>query len=159
MQGNKHVITVLNEVLTSELTSINQYFLHARMYKNWGLEALDSKHYKKSIQDMKQSDKLIERVLFLEGLPNLQMLGKLSIGEHTEEMLSCDMAFQAEQVSLLKKAIALSEQHQDYVSRDLLESILEDEEEHLDWIETQQYQIENMGIENYLQAQVNEGKH
>ena len=158
MQGNKKVIVILNEVLTSELTSINQYFLHARMYKNWGLEALYNKSYKKSIKDMKQSDQLIERILFLEGLPNLQMLGKLFIGEDTAEMLSCDMDFQLQQIPLLKKAIQLCEQQQDYVSRELLEDILEYEEDHIDWIETQQYQIANMGMENYLQSQITEGE-
>lgn len=158
MQGNKQVLAVLNEVLTSELTSINQYFLHARMYKNWGLEGLNKICYKKSIKDMKQADQLIERILFLEGLPNLQMLGKLYIGEQTEEMLQCDMDFQAEQIPLLKKAIQLCEELQDYVSRELLEDILEYEEDHIDWIETQQYQVSAMGIENYLQSQVSAGE-
>lgn len=154
MQGNSSVLTMLNDVLTAELTSINQYFLHARMYKNWGFSALNDKCYKKSILDMKQSDKIIERILFLEGLPNLQRLGALAIGEHTKEMLACDTKFQLNQIELLKKAIVLCEQEQDFVSRDLLTEILEGEEEHLDWLETQDYQIENMGIEKYLQAQL-----
>ncbi|MER2494196.1 bacterioferritin [Catenovulum sediminis] len=154
MKGNKQVIDYLNKVLTAELTSINQFFLHARMFKNWGLNQLNEKSYKKSIKDMKQADDIIERVLLLEGLPNLQRLGSLRIGEETKEMLTCDMAFQVEQIGLLKEAIAACESAQDYVSRDLLEDILEYEEEHIDWIETQQYQIDNMGIENYLQAQL-----
>ena len=156
MKGDKQVLLVLNEILTFELTSINQYFLHARMFKNWGLEKLNSAAYKKSIKDMKQADQLIERILFLEGLPNLQMLGKLMIGEETTEMLACDMAFQYSQIPLLKKAISLCEGLQDFVSRDLFESILSYEEDHIDWIETQQYQIEHLGIENYLQSQVEE---
>lgn len=154
MQGDKQVISYLNKVLTSELTSINQFFLHARMYKNWGLDELNSKAYKKSIKDMKQADDLIERILFLEGLPNLQQLGRLRIGEHTEEMLQCDMDFQLEQLEVLREAIAYCETASDYVSRDLLEDILEYEEEHVDWIETQQYLISNTGIENYLQTQM-----
>ncbi|MGH1430194.1 MAG: bacterioferritin [Neptuniibacter sp.] len=154
MQGDKQVISFLNKVLTSELTSINQFFLHARMYKNWGLDELNSKSYKKSIKDMKQADDLIERILFLEGLPNLQQLGRLRIGEHTEEMLQCDMDFQLEQLAVLREAIAYCETASDYISRDLLEDILEYEEAHVDWIETQQYLISNTGIENYLQTQM-----
>ncbi|MFT2090856.1 bacterioferritin [Paraglaciecola sp. 2405UD69-4] len=156
MKGDKQVITALNEVLTFELTSINQYFLHAKMYKNWGFENLSKVTYKKSIKDMKQADELIERVLFLEGIPNLQLLGKLMIGEDTNEMLSCDMTFQQSQIPLLKNAITLCEELQDFVSRDLLEGILKYEEDHIDWIETQQYQITHMGIENYLQSQLEE---
>ena len=153
MKGETRVIELLNGLLTTELTSINQYFLHARMYRNWGLDSLNEKSYKKSIQDMKQADELIERILFLEGLPNLQKLEKIRIGEHAAEMLQCDMDLELEQLSQLKDAIASCEQARDYVSRDLLEDILEYEEEHVDWIETQQYLIENTGLENYLQSQ------
>ena len=156
MKGEKQVLVVLNEILTFELTSINQYFLHARMFKNWGLEKLNRAAYKKSIKDMKQADQIIERILFLEGLPNLQMLGKLMIGEETDEMLDCDMAFQNSQIPLLKRAVSLCEDLQDFVSRELVESILSYEEEHIDWIETQQYQIKHLGLENYLQSQVEE---
>jgi len=152
MKAQPNVINALNRILTYELTSINQYFLHARMYKNWGLEELNEKDYKKSIKDMKQADKIIERVLFLEGLPNLQKLEKLRIGEKTEEMLQCDMDFQIEQISALREAIELCEKERDYISREMLEEILEYEEEFLDWIETQQQLIENVGIENYLQS-------
>jgi bacterioferritin len=156
MKGDKQVLLVLNEILTFELTSINQYFLHARMFKNWGLEKLNRAAYKKSIKDMKQADQIIERILFLEGLPNLQMLGKLMIGEETVEMLDCDMAFQNSQIPLLRRAISLCEQLQDFVSHDLIISILDYEEEHIDWIETQQYQIKHLGLENYLQSQIEE---
>ena len=152
MQGDGTVIGYLNRVLTLELTSINQYFLHARMYRNWGLEELNEKSYKKSIKDMKQADDLIERILFLEGLPNLQQLDKIRIGEHTGEMLQCDMDFEMEQLALLREAIEACEKAQDYVSREVLEDILEYEEEHVDWIEAQQYLIANSGLENYLQA-------
>ncbi|NVK41952.1 MAG: bacterioferritin [Oceanospirillaceae bacterium] len=154
MQGDKKVVSYLNQVLTMELTSINQYFLHARMFKNWGLCVLDEKAYKKSIKDMKQADDLIERVLFLEGLPNLQKLNALRIGEHTEEMLQCDLDLETEQLALLRDAIAFCEKQGDYVSRELLEDILEDEEEHVDWIETQQSLLQSIGIENYLQSQM-----
>lgn len=154
MKGNNKVVTALNAILTIELTSINQYFLHARIYKNWGLKGLNDVCYKKSIKDMKQADKLIERVLFLKGLPNLQALGKLNIGEQTQEMMSCDKGFQENQLSELKEAIALCESEKDYVTRELLESILSYEEEHLDWLETQEQMIADLGMENYLQLYV-----
>lgn len=156
MKGHPKVVGQLNRVLTCELTAINQYFLHARMFKHWGLETLNQVEYKKSIQDMKHADKLIERVLFLEGLPNLQQLEKLRIGEHSQEMLDCDLAMVQEQLTLLRAAISLCEAEQDYVSRDLLEDILEDEEEHLDWLESQQELITLTGIQNYLQSQMSE---
>ena len=154
MQGKTTIISALNGVLSLELVSINQYFLHARMFKNWGLEELNEKAYKKSIKDMKQADDLIERILFLEGLPNLQHLGKLRIGEDTEEMLQCDLDFETDQLAALKSAIDLCEQEQDYVSRELLESILEYEESHVDWIETQQHLIIQVGVPNYLQSTI-----
>ncbi|TCN78043.1 bacterioferritin [Shewanella fodinae] len=156
MKGQPKVVVQLNKVLTCELTAINQYFLHARMFKNWGLEGLNHHSYKKSIQDMKHADKLIERVLFLEGLPNLQQLEKLRIGEHSEEMLSCDKLMLEAQLQLLRDSIVLCEVEQDYVSRDLLEDILEDEEEHLDWLESQFELIRLTGIQNYLQSQLEE---
>lgn len=152
MKTKANIISTLNGILTYELTSINQYFLHARIFKNWGLEELNEKEYKKSIKDMKQSDKLIERILFLEGLPNLQKLDKLRIGENTKEMLQCDMDLQIAQIGALRDAIELCEKERDYVSREMLEEILEYEEEHLDWIETQQFLIDNAGIENYLES-------
>jgi bacterioferritin len=152
MQGNPKIISVLNKILTNELTSINQFFLHARMFKNWGLEELNEKAYKKSIKDMKQADQLIERVLFLQGLPNLQQLGRLQIGENTAEMLKCDLNVETAQVVDLRDAIALCEQEKDYVSRELLAGILEYEEEYIDWIEVQQLLITTTGIENYQQS-------
>ena len=154
MKGEDRVVELLNGLLTCELTSINQYFLHARMYRNWGLESLNKKAYDKSIKDMKQADDLIERILFLEGLPNLQQLEKLRIGEHTEEMLQCDMDLETWELGKLREAIAYCEEARDFVSRDILVEILEDEEEYVDWIEAQQYLIENTGLENYLQSQI-----
>ena len=151
MKITTDIVSELNPVLSIELTSINQYFLHARMFKNWGLESLNSKAYKKSITDMKQADKLIERILLLEGLPYMQ-LGRLRIGEHTQEMLACDLTCEMEQVEVMRKAINACEEAGDYVSRDLLTEILEDEEEYIDWLEAQQELIDKMGIENYQQA-------
>ena len=154
MQGDKAVIAALNKVLTWELTSINQYFLHARLYRHFGFNALNEHDYKKSIKDMKQADALIERILFLDGLPNLQNLEYLRIGEHAEEMLQCDLALQQDQLVILREAIRLAEQASDFVSRDLLEDILEEEEEFLDWLETQETLIATSGIQNYLQSQM-----
>ena len=156
MKGKATVLATLNQVLTQELSSINQYFLHARMFKNWGLEGLNKKSYKKSILDMKQADVIIERILFLEGLPNLQQLAKLRIGEHSAEMLQCDLDFEMDQLLILRKSIALCEAEKDYISRDLLENILNAEEEHVDWIEEQQLLIVNIGTENYLQSMMEE---
>ena len=153
MQGSSKVVSMLNKVLKSELTSINQYFLHARMYRNWGVDALNEACYKKCIKDMKQADELINRILFLGGLPNLQDLGKLYIGEHTEEMIKMDMHFELEQLPVLKDAIALCESERDYLSRELLQEILGHEEDYVDWLEAQEYQIEHVGIRNYIQSQ------
>lgn len=152
MKANNGIVNQLNKVLTVELTSINQYFLHARIFKNWGLDALNSKAYKKSIKDMKQADKLIERILFLEGLPNLQQLGRLRIGEHTAEMLQCDLSCQQDQNSLLTEVIAFCENENDFVSRDILVEILDYEQEYIDWLEAQLDLIQGMGVENYQQA-------
>jgi bacterioferritin len=154
MKGDKQVIQFLNKVLRQELTAINQYFLHARMYKNWGLKQLDEHEYHESIDEMKHADRLIERILFLEGLPNLQDLGTLRIGENTREILEADLALELEALPVLREAIAHSESVRDYVSRELFEDILESEEEHVDWIETQLELIGKVGIENYLQSKM-----
>jgi len=152
MKGDKKVIQYLNKAIRNELTAINQYFLHARMYENWGLKELNEKEYHESIDEMKHADALIKRVLFLEGLPNLQDLGKLKIGENTEEMLRCDLELELEAVPLLREAVEYCEQVKDYVSRELLEDILESEEEHIDWLETQLELVEKVGLKNYQQS-------
>jgi bacterioferritin len=153
MKGDKKIIEILNKILKNELTSINQYFLHARMFRHWGLEKLNDYQYKQSIRVMKEADELIERILFLEGLPNLQNLGKLLIGENVIECLNGDLEYEKNvQRPLLIKAVVLCEELQDYVSRDLLEDLLEHCEQAIDWLETQQSLISNVSLPNYLQS-------
>lgn len=154
MKGNVHVITQLNKILAFELSAINQYFLHARMFKNWGLAVLNQKIYKKSIQDMKHADKLIERILFLESQPNIQSLEKIKIGADPEKILANDKLILENQLIVLREAILECEKQRDYISRELLADIIEDEEEYLDWLESQFELIELTGMENYLQSNI-----
>jgi bacterioferritin len=154
MKGDPNVIKLLNDQLTNELTAINQYFLHSRIYRHWGFEKLGKKEYEESIGEMKHADQLIERILMLDGLPNLQALHKLMIGENVPEILNCDLQLELISQKTVKEGIALCEQSRDYVSRDLFQHILDDTEEHIDWLETQIELVEQVGLQNYLQSQM-----
>lgn len=154
MKGNPAIIPHLNKVLYNELIAINQYFLHSRMLNDWGLTKLGQKEYRESIEEMEHADKLIERILFLEVVPNLQDLGRLRIGENTQEILQCDLDLENDAIPDLRAAIAEAELQQDFVSREIFASILANEEEHVEWLETQLGLIQQVGLENYLQSQM-----
>ena len=154
MKGEGRVIEFLNKALRNELTAINQYFLHSRMYKDMGLKELAEHEHEESIDEMKHADELIERILFLEGLPNLQDIGNLMIGEHPREMLECDLRLEMDALPVLREAIDFCESCRDFVSRELFRGILDSEEEHVDWLETQLGLIDKVGIENYLQEKM-----
>lgn len=158
MKGNQKVIKALNTVLTKELTAINQYFLHARMLEDWGLEKLGRLEYNASIDEMKHADELIKRILFLEGLPNLQKLDKINIGQNVEEVIDCDLKVEYASLPILKDCIDLCEEEKDFVSRQLFTEILASEEEHVDWLETQKGLIDKLGLENYMQSQVGDSE-
>jgi bacterioferritin len=154
MQGSQAIIDALNSVLTKELTAINQYFLHARMLQNWGLEKLGRLEYKASIDEMKHADELIKRILFLEGLPNLQKLDRIRIGQTVQEVMEADLSVENEAVPHLKTCIKLAESEADYVTRNLFLHILESEEEHVDWLETQLSLLKQIGVQNFIQSQI-----
>lgn len=154
MKGSAKVIEALNSVLTKELTAINQYFLHARMLENWGLKKLGKLEYAASIDEMKHADMVIKRILFLEGLPNLQKLGKLKVGQDVKEVIAADLEVEYTAIPHLKECIKLAETEKDYVSRDLFLSILASEEHHVDWLETQQSLLKQVGVQNFIQSQM-----